>query len=84
MEPKVVCKPSAFKHGCSFEDIEWAFATARYDGMADEKDESKRLLIGFDSKGNPLEVLYNESGDNTMNVFHAMACGNANFSLLTS
>ena len=39
-----------------------------------EGDEDKRLLIGFDTKANPIEILYNELGDNGVNVFHAMAC----------
>jgi hypothetical protein len=82
MEPNIVCKPSAFKHGCTFEDIHWAFITAQYDGLMDEKDAEKHLLIGFNTKGNPLEILYNDLGENTANVFHAMACGNANLSLL--
>jgi len=32
------------------------------------------LLIGFDSKANPIEILYNEFGENGVNVFHAMTC----------
>ena len=32
----------------------WAFSTAKYD-LPDEDDEDKRLLIGFSTKGNPLE-----------------------------
>jgi hypothetical protein len=83
MEPNIVCKPSAFKHGYAFDDIRWAFATAQYDGPLDEKDDNRRLLVGFDTQGNPLEVLYNELGDNTVNVFHAMACRNENLLLLT-
>jgi hypothetical protein len=61
-EPNIKCKPSAFKHGKTEADIRWAFTTARYD-LPVESDEVKRLLIGFDYVGNPLEILYNEMDD---------------------
>jgi len=32
------------------------------------------LLIGFNTKGNLIEVIYNELSDNTASVFHAMGC----------
>jgi hypothetical protein len=32
------------------------------------------LLLGFDTKANPVEKLYNEFGENGVNVFHAMPC----------
>jgi hypothetical protein len=32
------------------------------------------LLIGFDLKANPIEILYNEFGKNGVNIFHAMPC----------
>jgi len=69
--------PSAFKHDVSEADIRRAFDTAEYDGWFNEgkgQDKDKYLLIGFDSKGNPLEVLYNIIDDNTINVFYAMKC----------
>jgi hypothetical protein len=31
MEPEIVCKPTAFKHGVTLDDIRWAFSTAKYD-----------------------------------------------------
>jgi hypothetical protein len=43
MEPDIVCKPSAFKHGSTEADIRWAFSTARYD-IPVEGDADKRLL----------------------------------------
>jgi len=73
MEPDIECKPSAFKHGVTEADINWAFTTARYD-LPVEGDEDKRLLIGFDYAGNPIEILYNELDDGRINVFHAMPC----------
>jgi hypothetical protein len=73
MELEIVCKPTAFKHGVTLDDIRWAFTTARYD-IPVEGDEEKRLLLGFNIVGNPLEVLYNELDDGRINVFHAMPC----------
>lgn len=70
---------AAFKHGISEEDIRWAFDTAKYDGWFNEgrgQDKDKYLLIGFNRKGNPLEILYNIIDDTTINVFHAMECRN--------
>ena len=73
MEPEFRFRKSAFKHGVTETDIKWAFRTARYD-LPVEGYKNKRLLIGFDTKANPVEILYNEFGDNGVNVFHAMAC----------
>ena len=81
MELEIVCKPSSFKHGVSEVDINWAFTTARYD-LPVEGDEDKRLLIGFDSTGNPLEIMYNELDDGRINVFHAMPCRSIYYHLL--
>jgi len=38
--------------------------------------ENVYLLLGFDTKANPVEILYNEIGENIVNVFHAMPCRN--------
>jgi hypothetical protein len=81
MEPVIVCKPSAFKHHVSEDDIRRAFRTARYD-LPVEGDEEKRLLIGFNGVGNPLEILYNEMEDGRIVVFHAMPLRNIFISLL--
>jgi len=70
---EIIFKQSAFKHGVTEADIHWAFSTARYD-LPIEGDEDKRLLIGFDCVGNPLEIIYNELDDGRINVFHAMPC----------
>jgi hypothetical protein len=69
--------PSAFKHGCTEADIRWAFDTEKYDGWfkdGDTRVEDQYMLIGFDVKGNPIEILYNIIDDRTINVFHAMKC----------
>jgi hypothetical protein len=73
MEPDIICKPSAFKHGVIQADIHSAFSTAVYDVMLRD-DREKRLLIGFSIAGNPLEIIYNELDDGRINVFHAMPC----------
>jgi len=80
-KPVIICVPSAFKHGISEADIRWAFATAEYDGPA-EGDEDKRLLIGFGTALNLLEILYNELDDGAFRVFHAMCCQKKHFPLL--
>jgi hypothetical protein len=77
----IVCKPSAFKHGITEADIHWGFNTAQYD-LPVEGDEDKRLLIGFDYVGNPIEIMYNELDDGRINVFHAMPCRGIYYSLL--
>jgi hypothetical protein len=78
----------AFKHGVKEADIRRAFDTAVYDGLLDEADDEdardKYLLIGFDRKANPLEVLYNFMSDHHVNVFHAMPCRNIYHHLLRS
>jgi hypothetical protein len=81
MEPKIVCRASAFKHGATEADIRHAFKTARYDGPLEGYD-NKFLLLGFDTKTNLIEVIYNEFGENGLNVFHAMPCAPKYFPLL--
>ena len=75
----------AFKHGVSAADIRRAFDTCVYDGLLDEADDDARdkyLLIGFDCKANPIEILYNVISDYHINVFHAMPCRNIYYHLL--
>jgi hypothetical protein len=73
MELRFRLRESALKHEVTEADIEWAFRTDRYD-LPVEGYENKRLLIGCDTKANPIEILYNEFGNNGVNVFHAMEC----------
>ncbi|MDR1496011.1 MAG: hypothetical protein LBS67_03715 [Clostridiales Family XIII bacterium] len=62
---------SAFKHGVSKENILHAVKTKIYDApLIDFAD--KYVVIGFDTAGNPLEIMYNRIDDDTINVFHAM------------
>jgi hypothetical protein len=66
---------AAFIHNETEEDIRFALDTARYDGRIDEEEsENKYLVIGFNRKANPVEVMYNVIDDDTINVFHAMRC----------
>jgi hypothetical protein len=59
MEPKIICREFAFKHGVTEADIRQAFKTVRYDGPVKGYD-NKFLLPGFDTKANPIEVIYYE------------------------
>ncbi|MCL2318863.1 MAG: hypothetical protein FWC45_02170 [Treponema sp.] len=72
----VKCNPSAFKHGVTEDDIRFAFDNRLFDHPVAHQEE-KNLLIGLDSQLNPLEILYNEIDDHTVNVFHAMKCRKA-------
>ncbi|MDR2952789.1 MAG: hypothetical protein LBU82_06070 [Treponema sp.] len=85
MDIAIEFNPSAFKHGVSEADIRWAFDTCRYDGWfskGEGRELDKYLLIGFNRKGNPLEILYNYIDDYTINVFHAMNCRNIYYHLI--
>ena len=73
MHIEIIFNKSAFKHGIAENDIRSALTTflldASINGIAD-----KFLIIGFDTNGNLLEVMYNIIDDNNINVFHAMKC----------
>ena len=72
---------AAFTHGVSEKDIRNAIVNALYDDVWDEADD-KHLLLGFDCKGNLLEVMYNIIDEQTVNVFHAMKCQRIYYHLL--
>jgi hypothetical protein len=72
---KSFLEDQAFKHGVTEADIRHAIATARYDGPM-EGFENKYVLVGFDAKANPIEIFYNEFGDKSKNIFHAIPCRN--------
>jgi hypothetical protein len=50
--------PAAFRHGISEANIKWAIKTHIYDGLMEGFD-NKYALIGFDTSGNLLEIMYN-------------------------
>jgi hypothetical protein len=73
---EIVFKQSAFKHGVSEADIRWAFNTVEFDELIQGFDNKYRLL-GFNTKGNMIEVLYNLVNEYRVNVFHAFPCSEA-------
>jgi hypothetical protein len=83
MEPNIVCKASAFKHGVTLENIRYVLAYPKYEGPV-EGYENKYLVIGFDTAGNLLEIMYNEMDNGGFNVFHAMLCRSIFLPLLDS
>ena len=70
---EIVFKKSAFRHGVTEADIRWAFNTVELDELIKGFDNKYRLL-GFNIKGNMIEVLYNLVNDHRVNVFHAFPC----------
>jgi hypothetical protein len=73
MELDISFHESAFKHEVMEADIRWAFKTFVFEEPI-EGEEDKYLLIGYDLSGNPLEIIFNEIGENSYYVFHAMTC----------
>jgi hypothetical protein len=80
---EIVFKQSAFGHEQTEEDILWAFETAEFDEYVIGSEDQYRLL-GFNTKSNMIEVMYNEINDHKINVFHAMPCQNKFLDLLNS
>jgi hypothetical protein len=78
MEPEIVIEfnPAAFRHGIDEIDIRIAVEQFIYNEVMSD-DESKHLLLGFDSNANFLEIIYNAIDSQTINVFHAMKCRRA-------
>ena len=62
---------AAFRHKAKEADILSAFETYIFEDPV-EGEENKFLLIGFDTKANPIEVMYNRIDGDRINVFHAM------------
>ena len=81
MDNNIKFNPAAFKHGISEENIRHALNYPKYEGPLEEF-ENKYIVIGFDSIGNLLEILYNRKDDDSIYVFHAMKCRNIFFHLL--
>jgi hypothetical protein len=71
MADKILYVQSAFKHGYTQEDIEWAIETKIYEDTLKGED-GIYVIIGFDTVANPIEVFYNIIDDQTIKVFHAM------------
>jgi len=81
MPVKIEFNPAAFKHGVTETDIRRAFDTFVYEEPL-EDFFNKYLLIGFDTKGVLLEVMYNNIDEKSINVFHAMPCRKAFYGFL--
>jgi len=81
MSAKIEFNPAAFKHGVNKTDIQHVVDTFIYEDPLDEF-ENKYLIIGFDTKGILLEVMYNIIDEESINVFHAMPCRKAFYQLL--
>ena len=73
MDLQFKIRKSALKHGVTEADIRHAFENYGTIRQFQGK-ENVYLLIGFDLKANPIEILYNEFGKDGVNIFHAMAC----------
>jgi hypothetical protein len=76
MDESIEFNRAAFRHGVTAEDIRRAGKMFLYEEpMANEVN--KHLLVGFDTHGNLIEVMYNRIDMDTINVFHAMPCRKA-------
>jgi len=73
MKTQILYAPSAFKHKISEADIRRAISTRICEVPIDDY-EGKYAIIGFDTKGNTLEIIYNLINNQTMRVYHAMNC----------
>ncbi|MDR2553672.1 MAG: hypothetical protein LBD31_10990 [Treponema sp.] len=71
MDIDIVCKPSAYKHSVTEADIRHTYHTRVYEAALDGFPD-KYALAGFDTSGNPVEILYNPVDSDAINVFHAM------------
>ena len=71
MEDRILFNPSAFKHNETEDDIYRAIETKIYEGRMKGYD-NKFAIVGFNTKGNPIEVMYNIVDSGCVQVFHAM------------
>ena len=81
MFTRIEFNPSAFKHSVNEADIRKAVDTFIYEEPLEDFD-NKYLLLGFDTKGLLLEVMYNFIDMESINVFHAMPCRKSFYGLL--
>ena len=66
---EIEIKQSAYKHGCTYDDIINCYRFPIITKIL-AVDESIYLYIGLDMKGRPIELLMNHNGVSV--VFHAM------------
>lgn len=65
---------SALRHGCTREDISHAYDMALYEGVIDDADPPKLLVIGPDGAANLLELVGGELDNGDVRIWHAMRC----------
>jgi len=68
MDSGIIINESALKHNYTRADIEWAILHPIRNGLM-EGYQNKYLLVGFDTKGNPMEIGYNRIDEEHINVF---------------
>jgi hypothetical protein len=69
----VKVKQSALKHGKTIEDVLSVLDTAIYDESI-TVDPNKTLIVGYDKSANLTEIIAHVISDESIIVFHAMAC----------
>jgi len=73
--PNIEFNKSAFKHKITDANIRYAMWHPLHEQLL-EAYTNKWLIIGYDTAGNLIEVVYNIIDDETVEVFHAMPCRN--------
>ena len=73
MFPVIEFNKAAFKHGITEANIRYALGHPLHEQLL-ESYINKWLVIGYDTSGNIVEIVYNIIDDDTINVFHAMPC----------
>jgi hypothetical protein len=81
MDIVIEFNPAAFKHNITEADIRTAVEKFIYDRTMPE-DDNKHLLLGYDGNANLLEIIYNVIDEHAINIFHAMKCRKAYYSLV--
>jgi hypothetical protein len=73
MFPTIEFNEAAFKHGITETNIRYAMRYPLHEQLLGSYN-NKWLIIGHDTAGNLIEIVYNIIDDDTVNVFHAMPC----------
>jgi hypothetical protein len=81
MSATITFNPAAFRHGVTETDIRRAIGMYIYEDPLEDY-ENKYLLLGYDTKGMLLEIMYNIIEGENINVFHAMPCRRAFYNLV--
>jgi uncharacterized DUF497 family protein len=81
MSANITFNSAAFKHGVTEADIRRAIDVYIYEDPLEDY-ENKYLLLGYDTNGRLLEIMYNIIEGENINVFHAMPCRRAFYTLV--